>query len=1439
MPNNSTFTFVGQRIYDGVTEDVTSCSLQELINSVFNVSSCADSIKRSSYYVGIQFTDNICNILQNAILHYSNWVFRATVEGQTYEYDHSQMRGSTLVYNFKNECWYLTNSNIVESEVKDIAEGGSITYVDNGTTGSTLDPTELLYIGGREITALTMTNKDHTLFLGNIEQKNVLVSDLQDYFNAIRDGENATNIEFRNDGLKTLTLGDTTGIYSYENELSHNQREITTFKGGETYRFGFQLQKADGEWTEPVFIDDKRNLLYPKAKVDTNDVSLVYAQGTIDWSNLKSNLPNFNFDVYKRIRPVVVYPTIGDRSVLCQGVLNPTVFNAEDRAENAPFAQASWFFRPYMNTSVIGEASISGNVSVEVVAPVPEKPHYSPDSYIGDNVRDCYILVAKLDKAYADNILKRKYLRYEGQDQLGNFQDYTVHFNAAIRVAETTYILIKYDEAWSLENYDRTSGSFLKYYNIISSTVETTEDSFKIYSKLHTTANNTLIFSDTDEPVDFTTYVFQCYTEDNSGYKQYEVTFTKTSDENSKYIPSKSDKYGDGLAFSHYEGLPCQIAAGSGDNHKGVEIQGSNKKLNSVFDLNSETVKSNMQFFVDQSIVTFNSPDIEFDTEVQSYGVEGLKLRIIGAIPITGYASAHKITASASLETAHNISNASSHYFGHRELDKNILHYNISARAGQRLVAEELWNDVIVKAKTDADTTDENDKIESFTTTANYMIFPWHHSGSLTNDPRKDAIAGACLQAKKMSHLLFSSNTEYLNTAVNYENIDVQVHLTENEFIKNYRLPRQKSTSSEVNYYPNVDKVLTAVEDYNIIANILSEGTVGYTFTIRKPVSMRYLSTSHAIIALNAADEKQDTKIPILPCVKYGKLGTSGEWNYEAPEGNVTAKTFWNDDYMEFTQEKIDVSNLFLGVPYSLLWLGEIYKDVADSTRFGGRSKEAVRNNRWLVGGDTLNIEDSIVVDEDENETLTLKWTTGDTYYQRYDTLKTYSMTPEDDNQIVEILSFMCETHVNIDGRYDKNRGQIASYDMHPTIFNRLNPVYSQKDNFFNSRQLDTEDVKDLKYPNQIYYSKTKNSGSDVDLWTNVTLATTLEMDGDKGQITSLNRLNNAIIVFQDSGISQVLYNENMQISTTQGVPVEIANSGKVTGKRYFSDTVGCSNKWSIVQTPSGIYFMDSNNKNIYLFNGQLQNISGGFGFNVWAKNTIPSSEIKWTPTAFANFTSFYDKQNQDVLFVNKDTALAYSEKLGAFTSFYSYENSPYLCSLDDTGIWLKWSRGVDITTGEEHSNTHLWKHNAGEYCKFFGYNKQYWMTLVGNPEPLRDKIFTNLEFRATVDGDGEYNDRQRYVPYLPFDSLEVWNEYQHGDTELKTKWGHRITRHHDGDNSTLARNYRIWRCDIPRDNTHRMDRMRNPWVYLKLMKKAEGSPKRTEIHDILMTYFV
>ena len=1349
--------------------------------------------------------------------------------------------------------------------LEDISIGNaqSLSYTDTGASGSSVDPTELLFIGGKEITALTMEEKDQTLFLGNIGYKSSDVEKIQQKYDTSRQSfEDLQTIVFHNGeteggqtyNYKEYNLTDPTGqLYNNTFKLNDSHREITTFKGGDYYRLGFQLQKKTGEWTEPIFLGDKQNDRYPNTSIGNTKVNLVYGQYTIDLSQFNNSSSTYYikdfYKIYKKIRPVVVYPEIQDRVTLCQGVLSPTVFNAEDRTERQPYAQSSWYFRPYTlnepqttnNSKIIHPTSVvetSGNIAV-LMLPL-KKTDVMPTLERG------YLLLKQTSPLASKKIPFKGALPYDDSHYI-----FLIPWTAIIGELPADY------EKWE-DCDDKTTAAEASFSTVNDS------DYYKTYALSDKV--KTPFFGDS------------YYNDSDTDYYDFEFNVTSYDTANSSYEGGYKIRFysiynnGSRIAFTHYESLFTDFTdtdKPAGDIVKQAEIQGSVDKYPTPFDTAVSGVTSNTQFFVDQSIVTMNSADLEFDTNVQNYATGGLKLRIIGTIPITSSASAHHITANGPTlplgyreeDEDGNVVEGSG--VGTGELNINSYWVNKSLSAGKRLVSEYLWNDAYTSVQ--GDTLKATWKYAT-----DFLVYPWQATKSLTQDTRSNTLATSVLKTKVESNILYSYNSVFFESnpvtlleiegraeeysdikeyafvdttepgelGAEYSNVNVGFHLWQNQYIENIRLLKQKaSLTDDINYYPNIEKTLNNETDWSVFARGWKS-----TAVFNKPVLMKYSSGTHAAIALTSYGATSFA-INLLPFSRYkftpeasNTLVTKDAGKYITDYQEHTS--FWNES-LRFHQHGLDISSILGNTTYDTLWLGELYKDVNPNSIFGGKGRQALLANNWVVGGAAVNIP--------ANGQCTLTWTEGDTFYQRYDCLKTYPSTPEDINQMVEILSFMCESHVNLDGRYDKNRGLTDNTNISPINFNKMNPVYDQQDNFFSYKKSDN--LND-RYPNLITFTKTKTSGADVDAWTNINLASNLELDGSKGEISSIQRLNNQLFAFQHSGIAQILYNENVQIQSTEGVPIEIANSGKVQGKRYYSDTIGCSNKWSIANTPSGIYFMDSNDKGIYLFNGELNNLSTKFGFNTWCKKNI-FAKRSWNPVSFEDFVTYYDKQNQDVLFINKDKCLAFSEKIGCFTSFYDYGSAPYFCNLDDEGLWIKGGS--------------LWQHNKGDYCKFFDEQYPFSMTLVGNPEPQIDKTFTNLELRASIEGDGEYDENTgRFTPILPFNSLEVWDEYQHGYTELKNLRGV-SSMMHGGNDSALKRKFRVWRCDIPRNNAvldsnrdpeeeypystdsslkvsryirKPLDRMRNPWIYLKLQKNMEEEAAKTEIHDIVMTYF-
>jgi hypothetical protein len=155
-----------------------------------------------------------------------------------------------------------------------------------------------------------------------------------------------------------------------------------------------------------------------------------------------------------------------------------------------------------------------------------------------------------------------------------------------------------------------------------------------------------------------------------------------------------------------------------------------------------------------------------------------------------------------------------------------------------------------------------------------------------------------------------------------------------------------------------------------------------------------------------------------------------------------------------------------------------------------------------------------------------------------------------------------------------------------------------------------------------------------------------------------------------------------------------------------------------------------------------------------------------------------------------------------------SYEETPYMFNINNSFYAIK--------------NNKIWKQFAGDYNSFYGENKPYSITVISNPDSFYDKIFNTVEFRAdTWDNDRLLN--------TTFDTLEVWNEYQHGKSNLSNIFGK---------SSPLKRKFRVWRANVPRDSHNMRDRIRNTWAYIKLEHKNPSNYK-TEFHDLMVHYFL
>lgn len=609
---------------------------------------------------------------------------------------------------------------------------------------------------------------------------------------------------------------------------------------------------------------------------------------------------------------------------------------------------------------------------------------------------------------------------------------------------------------------------------------------------------------------------------------------------------------------------------------------------------------------------------------------------------------------------------------------------------------------------------------------------------------------------------------------------------------------------------------------------------------------MKYKSSPHLVCHLNYTKEGKQELLPSFTLRGY-LFGDQTERDLRVFGDATTAGKHyipgWSDRILDKTSSlpshststNLHQSNINLSYPIfpffevtdyermGFMYIGEFYKDAPSdlSLVFGGTTPLALEKNQWHTAGPSAELI--------KGSSLTVKCLQGDTYYQRYDSLKTYPYTTEDPNQIVEILSFMCETRMNIDGRYDHNRGMSSNLYMNNVNFNLFNPAYTQQDNFFNYYFLDPERNGEDAYPNGFVWTKSKTMGEEIDTWSSLNTSSSYNLDGDKGDLYALINWNDTLMSFQENGIARILYNDRVQIATNDGTPIEIANSTKVSGKQYMSTTVGCSNKRTIQITPKGVYFMDGNSKDLYIIGNGIDSLSKAKGFNSYFYNKDISK-----------YRTFYDEKSSDIYFLDDTESLVFNEPLNEFEGFYDYGGTDFMFNYKDSFIGVK--------------DNSLWKQFAGDYNMFYGKYKPFWLTLISN-DGNNDKTFGNIEFEA----DSWHSDNT--LADSTFDHLSAWDEYQMGETILRTL--NTNVHYHF---SNLKRKFRVWRANIPRDiklkditfpealkrmqageingntgkilgMTESLNRIRNTWAYIRLLKYKENTDKTT-LHGIKVSFF-
>lgn len=931
------------------------------------------------------------------------------------------------------------------------------------------------------------------------------------------------------------------------------------------------------------------------------------------------------------------------------------------------------------------------------------------------------------------------------------------------------------------------------------------------------------------------------------------------------------------------ESIPCihnSIILGKTHNYAELERASDSQKFPCEQNFDSEDEKiffERYNFFIDHSVNTLNTPEIEnIANSLDTY-----LFRISGYIQLHSYAGTYDVLAKdlQMLYKRDSTEQPTANYLvpGISNIQRTYLENN----SPSLLINGPFWEDTpyTLYRRYNEETEPDGYYTYPWKTLFKFKIFPWQSEGSLNASSNKIneysnygliPSETSVLTKKTLSNLRFSINTKYLSKSktIKVTTQDIQKCIADSVLLKSY-----SNSKNNIIYYSNVDKLLVSPQSPDEDLNIAYDNDYDFdTFVYvgeeykeaweyaREQTSCRkfmhlyrtkterndridetysidalrkiarfctkwtatqitYKSMPHIVISMPIENSIQYimTQGSKTNLTYLGLIGGEKDNKYDLKNSYLwdTSKDIKKLSFTEFEEDDTgDINNY--------LFLGELYNSYNKDVKYGGLSDYAVQQNVWVPAGPVVPLKWK--GDQLADFYIDIVWDEGDTYFQRWDCLKTYPYSNESTNNIVEILSFMCETRINIAGRHDLNRGLADNTFITNENFNLMNDVYSQQNNFFSYRILDERFYQD-KFTNQITWTKAKKPAAEIDNWTNVVLANTLNLDGNKGEITSLNKYNDRIVAFQKKGIAEVRYNERIQLSTAQNVPIELANSQRVEGYSYISNNIGCQNKWSINDESPYIYFVDNYSKDIYRIGGGeslVNNLTSKHGFKSWIENNN-STDVWHVYSSSENtsnsFRTFYDKTFKDVYFVNGNTTLVYSEVLDEFVSFMDYQQTNAMFNLNDKFY------AIDKTTS-------LYEQFSGTYNKIYDTNVDSYITFMENDNPYISKIFTNLEFRSDL-----YNNDD-LVSDRTFDTIQVWNEYQDSEEQV-------LKNCLDPIEANLKRKFRIWRVQLPRDKKdgYGRNRIANTWTKIKLTKNkildnSNTINERLVLHDFITGYY-
>lgn len=246
----------------------------------------------------------------------------------------------------------------------------------------------------------------------------------------------------------------------------------------------------------------------------------------------------------------------------------------------------------------------------------------------------------------------------------------------------------------------------------------------------------------------------------------------------------------------------------------------------------------------------------------------------------------------------------------------------------------------------------------------------------------------------------------------------------------------------------------------------------------------------------------------------------------------------------------------------------------------------------------------------------------------------------------------------------------------------------------------------------RVYYSDLKQNDEIIDNWCKFRSSNFIDVDQQYGPITDICTFKNVLTFCQEQSFGVFSVNDRSVTIDNSGQNIVLGTGGVLDRYDYYSNTYGMhKQQFCAVYTTGGMYWFDSHNNVICLFDGQsvIQLSKQGKVQNILNKYKKDD-----------NFKVFYNNRYNEVVFnvLSDDMQIVYNEMLGKFTSTLTipfdgaiqFFNGEYLVKKNDTVCVYQY----DYLDGSPKSTN---QQLLSSYVKY-----------VVAQQPLVTKVFDNQE---------------------------------------------------------------------------------------------------------------